>query len=150
MSTSPYTHLVAPVDFSDASRESARVAVAMAQQSGVPITFVHAIHVETPAYLTESAQRDVIQQFIQTKAAATDYLKSWTAELLPSGIQAVYRVEDKPAVEAIREVVVENPGSWVVMGTHGRTGLQKLWLGSVTQRTLKDVGVPVVVIPPRS
>jgi nucleotide-binding universal stress UspA family protein len=149
MSQAPYAHLVVPVDFSDASRDSAQVAVAMAKQSGVSLTFLHAIHVETPAYLTESAQRDVIQQFIQTKAAATDYLKEWSAGLLTPGLQAEFLVMDRPAVEAIREVVAAKPGSWVVMGTHGRTGLQKLWLGSVTQRTLKDTGVPVVVIPPR-
>jgi len=42
---------------------------------------------------------------------------------------------------------LENTGAdWVVMGSHGRRGLEKLMLGSVTQRVLGVVHVPVLVV----
>ncbi|MNL89210.1 Universal stress protein [compost metagenome] len=45
--------------------------------------------------------------------------------------------------------VVENTGAdLIVIGSNGRRGLEKLMLGSVTQRVLRSVHIPVMVVKP--
>lgn len=49
--------------------------------------------------------------------------------------------------ETIREYVDEEDIDLVVMGTHGRTGLERALLGSTTERVVRTVDTPVVTVP---
>jgi nucleotide-binding universal stress UspA family protein len=52
----------------------------------------------------------------------------------------------KPAVEILR-LATERPTDVVVMGTHGLTGIRKLFFGSTTERVLRETTVPVLLTP---
>lgn len=58
--------------------------------------------------------------------------------------KATYRVGHAPAV--ITQFVKENGISLVVMGTHGRTGLKRLVMGSVATSVIASVDVPVMLV----
>ncbi len=51
----------------------------------------------------------------------------------------------KPA-DQITEYAAKNGIDLIVMGTHGRSGLEKMWLGSVTEKVLRQAGCPVLVV----
>jgi nucleotide-binding universal stress UspA family protein len=58
------------------------------------------------------------------------------------------RIKEAGAVEAIREAVQEVAPDLLVMGTHGRSGLLKVLLGSVTETILRSIDVDVLAAPP--
>jgi nucleotide-binding universal stress UspA family protein len=51
-------------------------------------------------------------------------------------------------LDNITHFVAENGIDLIVMSTHGRSGLQRLLIGSVTDRVIRFSHVPVLVIPP--
>jgi len=68
---------------------------------------------------------------------------------LYDGIDKVYRFtpEGEPAKE-ILNIATEWEADIIVMGTHGRSGITKLFSGSVTEYVLKHSEIPVIVAPP--
>jgi nucleotide-binding universal stress UspA family protein len=148
MSSLPYQSLLCPVDFSSCSGAALRAAGALAARDHVPLTVLHAIHLEAPPYFTEAAQSALARQLEEARDAARQELERWAQPLLPAGLDVTYEIVDQPPVEAIRLAAQARPGCWIVMGTHGRTGLKRLFLGSVTERTLREAHTPVVTIPP--
>jgi len=88
----------------------------------------------------------------QTGAAATDYLNERVARLRAEGLSDVSSVliesgaEGAPA--AIIDLARKTSDSLVVMSTHGRSGIGRWLLGSVTERVIRHSSVPVLVIRP--
>jgi nucleotide-binding universal stress UspA family protein len=58
------------------------------------------------------------------------------------------RVKEAGPVDAIMEAIKEVAPDLLVIGTHGRTGLIKVLLGSVTESILRSVDVDVLAVPP--
>ena len=56
--------------------------------------------------------------------------------------------EGEPSAEILEEIK-ERASDLVVIGTHGRSGIERLLLGSVTERVLRRAACPVMTIPPR-
>jgi len=148
MTNMPYQAILCPVDFSAGAAAALRTAARLAQAAGVPLRVIYATHFETPPYFTESAQMELAQQLVSARIAAQDALAAWCEPHLTPGLNVSYEILERPPVDAIRHVAEQLPGCWIVMGTHGRTGLRRLLLGSVTERTLREAGVPVLTIPP--
>jgi nucleotide-binding universal stress UspA family protein len=75
------------------------------------------------------------------------HLREWCEENCSLPGEVHYEVSDAPPVEAII-AAAHRHSSMIVMGTHGRTGWRRVWMGSVTSRTIEQARVPVMVIPP--
>jgi nucleotide-binding universal stress UspA family protein len=63
----------------------------------------------------------------------------------PGGPAAVVVKEGTPATEIVLEA---ERADLIVMGTHGRSGFERLFLGSVTEKVLRTTHVPVLTVPP--
>ncbi len=82
------------------------------------------------------------------RAAIEDELNEDVYYLQAAGFVVTTAVRfGEPAAEIVRFVDEHNIGL-VAMATHGRTGLQRLVLGSVAEQVLRRVGVPVLLIRP--
>jgi nucleotide-binding universal stress UspA family protein len=66
-------------------------------------------------------------------------------EQAPGKVEA-HVVEGAAIVEMIRQYAEEVGADFIVMGTHGRTGLAHVFLGSVTERTLRGSPCPVLAV----
>ena len=53
-------------------------------------------------------------------------------------------------VQAILTFAKDVEADAIVMGTHGRTGLRHLLLGSVAEGVIRQASVPVTIVPPKS
>jgi len=148
MSRTPFQSILCPVDFSDCSAAALDAAAGLAALASVALTVLHATHVELPSYFTESGAEELRRQLAAARGAAEDELRKWAEARLPAGLAVHFAVDERPAVEAIQFTAAAMKHPWIVMGTHGRTGLQKLLLGSVAERVLRESHVPVVTIPP--
>lgn len=82
----------------------------------------------------------------RNRVEAESYLKSVAANLNASGIITSIDVLNGKAAEALSDYVNKNGVDLVVIATHGRSGVSRWVWGSVTDRLLRSVCVPVLMI----
>ncbi|MEF9999647.1 MULTISPECIES: universal stress protein [Comamonadaceae] len=144
-----FKHILVPVDGSSTSLLAVSKAAELAKVFGSSVT---AVYVVDPYPFT-----GVGADFAYGQA---QYLSAATAEA-NTALEAVRKIMDESGLavntvvgegHAVHEGivrVVENTGAdLIVIGSNGRRGLEKLMLGSVTQRVLRSVHIPVLVVKP--
>jgi len=90
-----------------------------------------------------SLQRDFVER-------ASRMLDELVAELEAKGVKVEGRVSDRTVVEGINEVAESVDAGVVVLASHGRSGFEKFWLGSMATGVLRRCERPVLVIPVRA
>ncbi|MDB5772180.1 MAG: universal stress protein [Burkholderia sp.] len=141
-----YKRILIPTDGSDLASAAARAGVEFAKEQRAEVfTIFIAPPYANPIYVemlppTEAEYKDLLrrtgQQFINEVQEAA------TAAGLPSF--GFIEFSDSPALEIVR-IAEENHCDLIFMGSHGRSGLGKLFLGSVTSRVLATCDIPVLV-----
>jgi nucleotide-binding universal stress UspA family protein len=76
------------------------------------------------------------------------YLERIASDLKGRGLHVAWKTEIGAAVDVIVEAARAEQVDTIVMSTHGRSGLTRWLLGSVTQKVLAAAPCPVYVIPP--
>jgi nucleotide-binding universal stress UspA family protein len=76
-------------------------------------------------------------------------LREKAQAILGVGIDWTIQVSEGHAIEAIRKRVSEQNPDLIVLGSHGRSGMARLLLGSVTENVLHDIHCPALVVPHR-
>jgi nucleotide-binding universal stress UspA family protein len=144
--TLPRTILV-PIDFSDESDRALEHAVDLAARVDAKLHLVHAISVPTLgvqeiglAYAT--TRMDAIVTGAQAE------LDQRIARYRDRAAFAPARVEVGDAREVIDQVAQIIEADMIVMGTHGRRGVKRALLGSVTESVLRTAPCPVLAIRP--
>lgn len=145
------SHILVPVDFGDASAAAVAIAGRLAAGCGARLTLLHAESVDAPAYFTADQIASLAAERKEREAQATRYLESFGRRHTVTPFAPI--VVMRPAVEAIAHLATE--ADLVVLGTHGRQGVRRWWLGSVAERVLREVSKPVLVthaadVSPRS
>ena len=137
----PPRNILVAVDFGEASARALRVADALAARHGSAVTALHAEMLEVPPYFTHDQLKDVERHRAQARREAARYLEAHVRSLSPSAAGALV---DGPAVEAILAAAARH--DLIVLGTHGRRGPSRWWLGSVAERVVRDSPVPALVV----
>ena len=142
-----FKHILVPVDGSKTSMLAVSKAAALAKTFGSAVT---AVYVIDPYPFTgvgadfAYGQAQYISAAMSEANAALDATKKAMAE---AGVEANALVGEGHAVhEGIVNTMESVGADLVIMGSHGRRGLEKLMLGSVTQRVLGAVKIPVLVV----
>ena len=137
--------LLVPIDFSDCSRRALDVARSLAKQTGpTHLILVHASFV--PTELDSLAERadPSIRELVSRQA--TEDLGRILGELQNEGISAEFSTHSGSPDCVIEEVATEKGADLIVMGTHGRTGLAHVLLGSVAERVVRTAPCPVITV----
>jgi universal stress protein A len=121
--------LLCPVDFSDESRAALRVAVDLSTRFGAELTV---FHVHGPGGLEPQLQGTIAQWKV-------------TAESLGAPRVSVDSGDGDPRL-VIGDYAQRNGFDLVVMGTHGRTGRERLLIGSVAETVVRSSRVPVLTV----
>ena len=134
-----FTHVLHPTDFSEASLAACEKAVDLARQCGAKLTVLHVyanpLMAEGFAYVPDP--RPELERMLGDVAN----------EELPIAVARELRV-GAPA-ETIVEFAREHNCDLIVMGTHGRTGLSHLLMGSVAENVVRHAPCPVMVVRPQ-
>lgn len=141
MWTYPPQSILVPVDFGPASARALAVAGVMAGRLGSAVTALHAETVDVPPHFTHDQLHEVERQRDAVRAAAQRYLATFVRD---NASTAVPVLTDGPAVEAV--LAAAGKHDLLVMGTHGRKGPSRWWLGSVAERVVRDAPIPVLVV----
>lgn len=138
--------LLVAVDFSDVSAAALRTAVDLAQRLGAPLKVVHVVQPQpVPLPLEGSAiYMDEVQTWQVEEAEKS--LQKFIAEHCPPGAVSVTRVRSGVAATEISQAAVDNDAGMIVLGTHGRTGLKHLLMGSIAESVLRVAPVPVLCV----
>ncbi len=85
--------------------------------------------------------------FDQLEAEAKDYLVKTSEELTAQGLRKIsYAVDLGYGAEEITSLARKTPDNFIAMCTHGRSGVKRWALGSVTDRVVRHSGDPVLII----
>ena len=130
-----------PTDFSERSQYAFGVACALARDYGARLIVLHVAEVPTVA----SAEGVVLPPNPEElRRAAQEQL-----DRLPvphANVRAERRLEQGDAVTEILRVAQEVHADLIVLGTHGRTGLGRLLMGSVAEQVVRQAACPVLTV----
>ncbi len=146
----PIRKILVPTDFSTYAELAVEEALEVAEAFSASITLFHAYELPLPmsdgayAFATAEALRE-IEGSAQTSLAAAkaDLLRRWPGQSDAIGTTLAL---GSPASRIVEEA---QTGGYdlIVMGTHGRTGLRHLLIGSVAERVVRTSSVPVLTVP---
>jgi nucleotide-binding universal stress UspA family protein len=134
-------------DFSPASERALWYGLAIARRFGASVDIVHIVDslgfrmtgADVVAQAVELAQRDL-------KKLETGLVRSGPLDGIPH--RMLVQEESREVWEALYRLIRENGINLVVLGTHGRTGLKKLILGSVAEEVFRHSPCPVLTVGP--
>jgi universal stress protein A len=146
----PIERILVPIDYSSCSRAALRFALELAQKYQASLDIVHVW--DRPSYVTEAVltHRDAASgksliHLIQENAEH-DLNEFLQEAALPRELATGRLIAGDPASALVHELKAGRH-DLVVVGTHGRTGLSHVLLGSVAEKLARLSPVPVVTVP---
>ena len=142
--------ILVPVDYSDCSRVAMEYALFLAERFDAGIEVLHVV--ETPpdgqehtVVRPDTGKEQLLSELLmqQAEKAGTEFLAPFVRDAkVPIERTLLKGQPGKVVVEA----AADREADLIVMGTHGRSGFQRLIMGSVTERVLRSARRPVVVV----
>jgi nucleotide-binding universal stress UspA family protein len=132
----PIERILAATDFSLCSLAALEYAEELARTLGVPLLLLHATGAPTmPAEVQE-----------RTGDAAAHALTRSVERLREHGLTARGLMRPGSAAEEIVRTAELEQASMIVMGTHGRTGVRRVLMGSVAEHVVREAPCPVLTV----
>ena len=138
-----YETILVPTDGSTQSDAALDHAVALARHHNAT---VHVIYVADTNRDSLTAQGSEVVDALELEG---DRITSEAVERVKPGVDVVDTVEAGDPVETILDYATSVGADLVVMGTHGRRGLDRYLLGSTTERVVRRASVPVLTVRER-
>jgi len=142
-----YKHILVPIDGSDTSNLALHHAVALAKDQHSMLRLFHVVGL-TAAYSSGNAPH-VVERQSALQAEGQKVIDDGSAPVLAAGIQCDSKcitTFDKHVYDLIEEEAKRWPADLIVIGTHGRRGISRLFLGSVTEALARISSKPLLLI----
>ncbi len=141
-----YKHLLVATDGSVCSQQATNYGLRLAQALGAEVTFLSVVSALTRpqgAGIPLSQALSLVEEDAQTQTEAL--LEQVRTQAQQAGVSArVKLMQGRPVEAIVKQALLHD---LLVMGTHGRTGLDKLMMGSVAEGVVRRCQTPVVVVP---
>lgn len=143
------TRILVPIDFSPSARAALEYAAYLAGRLGAAVEVLHAyeppgyVGPDTLAVLPIAASH---QEWTETRAELERQIGALLAGIPGLPASRTLLVEAGEPADTILRVASEVGADLVVMGTHGRTGLSRLLIGSVAEAVLRRSPCPVLTL----
>ncbi|NTU45862.1 MAG: universal stress protein [Chlorobiaceae bacterium] len=137
--------ILCPADYSATSDNALRYAIEFARQVGAHVRILHIVTPQVPSA-------------IRPEGEDPESLLSEEDDVIPENFSALLMAEIKKGLSAdIRilrgepsKVITEQASLWgadlIIMGSHGRSGLQRLMMGSVAEEVFRSSDIPVLLV----
>ena len=140
--------IVHPTDFSRASRPAFKRAVEMAKDRRARLFVVHVLAPAVPMMTGDGYVSPTVYEDMEAaaRAGAQKQLRRLAEQAKRSGVRARPILLEGIAHERIAQAARSRNADLVVIGTHGRTGFARFFLGSVASRVLAIAPCPVLTV----
>jgi nucleotide-binding universal stress UspA family protein len=149
-------HVLVPLDGSKLAEGVLPYVEDLGRRLRARITFVQVVESGVSMFIPESSTIEVIktaeERTERERKAASEYLSrlagAWQAEGIETRWQAVAadRIPGSTPASKIIEVAHSLKADMIAMSTHGRSGLGRLFFGSVADEVLRESGIPVLLV----
>ncbi len=135
-----------PTDCSETSTKALPYAVFVAQQSGARLYIIHVVEElsEITGFYIPHISTDALEE--EMERAARDLMKAYLKKHLKDFRNYKSIIKKGDPYREIVGFAKENSIDIIIMGTHGRSGLEKVLLGSTTKGVLKNAPCPVLSV----
>jgi nucleotide-binding universal stress UspA family protein len=134
--------ILVPLDRSEASEAVLPLVSCLAGPFDLGVELLHVVEPTLPLAGEEAGEKSVHETEVEA------YLAKVAALLEARGLRVGATVRTGFPAEIIPTVTAETRSGLVAMSTHGRSGLDRLLMGSVAERVLRSVTVPVILWKP--
>jgi universal stress protein A len=143
--------ILVPVDYSACSRAALAFAASFAETAGAELDVIHVW--DRPPYVPESTMvrhpdgtsRSLVDMI---REGAEREMAEFAASVeLPAAVRFEPRLLSGNPARAILDELARGTHDLVIVGTHGRTGLRHVLLGSVAEKLVRLAPVPVLTVP---
>jgi nucleotide-binding universal stress UspA family protein len=142
-----WTRIMVPLDGSGFAREALPAAEHLARRDGARLRLV-TVHPGLPPGPGGTVPEELARADREQRASRGEALEELAGELRGRGLEVDAEVLSGPVVEELARRAGE-AADLVVMATHGRGPLSRLWLGSVADGLVRNCPVPVLLVRPR-
>lgn len=136
-----YERVLHPTDGSDAADAAVEDAVELARRYDAPLHVLYVVDV-TVGRATDAYAGQVVREL---ESIGREHVASVTDRAGDAGVDVTNAVEEGTPATTIAETTEQ--GDVVVMGTHGRSGIDRYLVGSTTEKVIRSVDVPVLTVP---
>lgn len=138
--------ILCPTDFSELATAALGYGRDVAACFGARLLVIYADPFLPPPYFTVEQLDDVTRALERSRDAARAHLTRYVQDHVGETVRWEARVVEDHAVPAIVTTAEREPVDLIVMGTHGRSGIGRFMLGSVTERVLRETNRPVLTV----
>lgn len=140
-------NIILPVDFSDATEKLVEGAIKFAKETSGKICLIHvapsdigfAIGDMGFQYFPEVEQNEIKQELFQ--------LNTLEQRIISQGVDCEHLLKQGVAGDIILEYAKDKTAGYIVMGSHGRSNMYDVFVGSLTKELTRRSPIPVLVIP---
>ncbi|MFP3943279.1 MAG: universal stress protein, partial [Alphaproteobacteria bacterium] len=145
-----YRHILIAVDFSECSRRAIQAVRDLGFHRQAAVSIIHVY--DTPASSAVARALpvdDQIRDYLHDeKKQAAETLAAFLNDLEFSPDRQIVKFIETSESDAICSAAREVSADLITVGTHGRTGLPQIMLGSVAERVLRSADRDVLAVPP--
>lgn len=135
--------IIVPTDFSKLSDAATDYALSMAKRLGARIVFLHSLDWNKQQSEMTALYNEV---YAFTKERADAFLNDLVERAGRLGIEAESKVVDGPPFVEIIQAAKKIKADMIIIGTHGRSGLSHIMMGSQAERVVRQAPCPVLTV----
>jgi nucleotide-binding universal stress UspA family protein len=144
-----FKQILCPTDLSEASVRSLTYAAAFARWYAARLTVFHVVPTFDPMTVGPGTLDPSLQMVLpMSRDEVLVEMRRFTESAGIGSTQAVLSTHEGDPARSIVDQAVAINADLVVMGTHGRTGFERLLIGSVAEKVLRKAPCPVLLVPP--
>lgn len=139
--------IVLPVDFSESSNQLVDYAINFAKDLNAEIALIHVAATDIGFVIGDMG----FQYFPEVEENEIKYelkeLNKLQEKVLESGVNCSHILKQGIAGDTILEFADQKEADYIVVGSHGRSGVYDVFIGSLTKEITKKSKIPVLVVP---
>lgn len=140
-----FDHIVVPLDGSELSEAALAYVTPLAVKLNSKVVL---LHVDGDPYIDMFGEVTTAPSY-RSQESMWNYLSSISERLQAKGVECEINRESGAAAAVILKYIEEQKPDLIAMSTHGRSGVQRMVVGSVTATVVPRAQVPVLVVHPR-
>jgi nucleotide-binding universal stress UspA family protein len=139
-----FKKILCPVDFSDTSMNAANNAINFSMEIKAEITFIHVIDIQALQNIGDLSGGGINDMSLLIEEEKP-VLKKLKDECDKKSVKVKTILTHGEPVSVILETIKEDGHDLIIMGTHGKTGLTRLVMGSIAENVLRKSDIPVLL-----